>query len=67
VSNEKVCPDPWPTDEDQMIGPAYEVEGLPLQQCITIEQLNNYITQWVQGSPQIKDMMDAIIIWKRGC
>jgi hypothetical protein len=37
------------------------------QDCISITELNNYIGQWLSGSTQISDMMEAIRIWKTGC
>jgi hypothetical protein len=35
--------------------------------CVSITELNNYISLWLTGTVQIKDLMDAIRIWKGGC
>jgi hypothetical protein len=35
--------------------------------CIDLPELNTYVNTWFSGSVQIKEMMDAIRIWKAGC
>jgi hypothetical protein len=35
--------------------------------CIDLPELNSYVNQWLAGTVQIRDMMDAIRMWKAGC
>jgi hypothetical protein len=35
--------------------------------CVDLTDLNGYVSLWMQGNVQIKDLMTSIAIWKNGC
>jgi hypothetical protein len=50
--------------QDCRNGPA---DNNPCDDCIQIDEMNDYISHWLSGSIQIIALMDTIRLWKIGC
>jgi hypothetical protein len=65
------CPPGCPSGQSCMSGVCQSAcahaADTDCKDCISITELNAYIGQWLSGSAQISDLMDAIRLWKAGC